>query len=281
MLFARGNDAIDFNPTTSDGTLTTHGSDFYWAFFSLFAVSTIVYGVFTARKPSSERIFYNMFLAVSVITALTYFTMAANLGQTPITVEYSSHQVDGTREIFYARFIGWFLTAPIVLSAVLLLTDLHYSEIGFAVMSNEIWVLGALIGSLVSSLYKWGYFTFGVAGLIYVTYVLFMPGRRAVARVGDSDVSRVYIVSAGAITFIGYLYPLAWALTYGANVLSLDSEAVFFGVLDLIIVSLGFYFTWAIPTSALSKLGLVENLRGRVTSEAKTVPPRTSDATAA
>lgn len=54
------------------------------------------------------------------------------------------------------------------------------------------------------------------------------------AQVLGPDVHRVF-VSCGVLTLVVWLgYPIAWGLCEGGNVISPDSEAIFYGVLDLI-----------------------------------------------
>jgi bacteriorhodopsin len=55
---------------------------------------------------------------ITMIASIAYFSMASNLGWTPIAVEFqrSNHRVSGIyREIFYVRYIDWFLTTPLLL----------------------------------------------------------------------------------------------------------------------------------------------------------------------
>ena len=48
------------------------------------------------------------------------------------------------------------------------------------------------------------------------------------------DVYRVY-VSCGVLTLVVWTcYPIAWGVAEGGNVISPDSEAVFYGVLDFL-----------------------------------------------
>jgi len=278
MLVARGNDALNVNPVDgANNALTTHGSDFYWAFFSLFAVATIGFAAFSFRKPRSDRVFYHLFAAVSAITAIAYFTMGADLGFTLIVTEYSQHQAAGTRQIFYARAIDQFLAFPLIVAAPLLLTDLLWSQIAFVLFAVDAAVIMRLIGSLITSMYKWGYFTFGLAAWIYVAVALLSSGRAGAVR---NDAGFVYTITSSVIIFLGALYFLAWALSEGANVISLDSEAVFYGVLDLLFqTGLGVYFIWSVKNLALERFGLRESRNSIV--ETKSAAPRASDATVA
>ena len=277
MIFARDNNALDMNPPTAVNNLTTHGSDFYWAFTALFALSAITFAVLSFRVAIKDRVFYHIFAVVMTITTISYFTMAADLGVTPIQSEFSQHQVDGTREIFYVRYINGFLTAPLVVLAPLLLTTLNTWQILAALFAVEANVVTRLIAALVQSQYKWGYFAMGIAAYIYVGHVLLGPGRLGAVSIG-SDVGRPYIITSGIIVFIGFLYFLAFGLSEGGNVITVDSEAVFYGVLDLIgTLGVGVYFLWAVRAVGLDRLAWRESRESHLE---KSAGPRASDATA-
>lgn len=49
-----------------------------------------------------------------------------------------------------------------------------------------------------------------------------------------SDVGRVYLWCGALTAFLWTLYPVAWGLCEGGNVISADSEAAFYGVLDVL-----------------------------------------------
>jgi len=51
---------------------------------------------------------------------------------------------------------------------------------------------------------------------------------------GLSTVRSSYMMLAGLLTFVWMLYPICWALCEGGNVISSDSEAVFYGILDFL-----------------------------------------------
>jgi len=51
---------------------------------------------------------------------------------------------------------------------------------------------------------------------------------------GGSTIRSSYMMLAGLLTFVWMLYPICWALCEGGNVISSDSEAVFYGILDFI-----------------------------------------------
>lgn len=77
-------------------------------------VSTFAFIGHSFTKPRSHRIFHYITAAITLVAAIAYFTMGADLGQVPIDVEFrrSNPKVSGSngnnsREIFYVRYIDW------------------------------------------------------------------------------------------------------------------------------------------------------------------------------
>lgn len=98
------------NGKSSDINITTHGSDWYWAVCAVMTIATFTFVGLSTRKPRSERIFYYITAAITMVASIAYFSMGSNLGWTPIDVEFvrSNPVVSGmNREIFYVRYIDW------------------------------------------------------------------------------------------------------------------------------------------------------------------------------
>lgn len=98
------------NGQSSDINLTTRGSDWYWAVCAVMTVATIAFIGTAWTKPRTDRIFHYITGGITMIAAISYFSMASNLGWTPIAVQFrrSDHRVAGVyREIFYVRYIDW------------------------------------------------------------------------------------------------------------------------------------------------------------------------------
>ena len=64
-----------------------------------------------------------------------------------------------------------------------------------------------------------------------VFYELAVVGRANAKRLGD-DVHRVFLVCGVLTLFVWMLYPIAWGLCEGGNVITPNDEAVFYGCLD-------------------------------------------------
>ncbi|KAL8796820.1 MAG: hypothetical protein Q9195_000903 [Heterodermia aff. obscurata] len=248
-LSPRANDVFLHNPSTVNGatadiTITTHGSDWYWAVCSVMTVATLGFIGLSFTKPRTHRIFHYITSLVTMVAAIAYFTMGADLGFTPIAVEFSrsNPRVHGTyRSIFYVRYIDCFgtdkkdarvITTPLLLLDLLLTAGLPWPTILFTLLVDEIMIITGLIGALVVSNYKWAYYVFGCAALSVVAWTLTITARKHATALGG-DVSRVYLICGCLTIFLWFLYPIAWGLCEGGNVIAPDSEAVFYGILDL------------------------------------------------
>jgi bacteriorhodopsin len=237
----RGNDALRVNPDNgyytgpSDINITTHGSDWYWAVTAVMAISTLIFVGLSFTVPRRARIFHYITAAITMTASIAYFTMASNLGYTAIRVEFgrSDSKVAGLyREIFYVRYIDWVITTPLLLLDLLLTAGLPWPTVLWTIFLDEVMIVTGLVGALVASDYKWGYFVFAMVALFGIAHNIMIVGRSHATVIGP-DVSRVFLMCGVLTTFLWFLYPIAWGVSEGGNIIAPDSEAVFYGVLDI------------------------------------------------
>ncbi|KAL9603235.1 MAG: hypothetical protein Q9219_001254 [cf. Caloplaca sp. 3 TL-2023] len=238
-----GNGALDANghppPHGVNGQIsaigiTTRGSDWYWTVTAVMTVSTMAFIGLSFTKPRNRRIFHYITAGITLVAAIAYFTMGADLGQTPITVEFirSDPKVSGTatnqdREIFYVRYVDWSITTPLLLLDLLLTAGMPWPTLLYTILLNEVMVITGLIGAL------WGYFVFGFVAFLWVAWTVTITARKHASSLGN-DISRTYTICGVWTIFLWFLYPIAWGLCEGGNVISPDSEAVFYGILDIL-----------------------------------------------
>lgn len=227
---------IDFAGGKADVAITVQGSDWYWAVCATMAASTLIFLGLAYTKPREHRLFHYITAGITMVASIAYFSMASNIGWAPITIEFQrgSPVVAGTtREIFYVRYIDWFITTPLLLTDLLLTAALPWPTILWAIFVDWIMIITGLVGALVASSYKWGYYTFGCLALLYIGYVLTWEGRKNASLMGD-DIGKAFLTCGSLTVFLWFLYPVAWGLCEGGNVISSDGEAVFYGILDLL-----------------------------------------------
>lgn len=157
--------AYTVNGATADIAQTVRGSDFYFAICAVMGASAFTVLALSFRKHRRDRIFHYITASILSVATIAYFSMGANLGFTPIAVEFHRNdpQVRGAyRQVFYARYIDWFITTPLLLLDLLLTAGMPWPTIFWVILCDWIMIITGLIGALVVSRYKWGYFAFGI-----------------------------------------------------------------------------------------------------------------------
>ena len=67
----------------------------------------------------------------------------------------------------------------------------------------------------------------------WVAWTVTWTARKHALAIG-ADVHKTYLICGVWTIFLWFLYPIAWGISEGGNVIAPDSEAVFYGILDLL-----------------------------------------------
>lgn len=263
-LFIRGNEAMSLNPPTgTDLHLTTHGSDWVWAVFSLFGVVSLGFVAASYYRASKERLFFYNSAISAFFIAISAYTVASDLGFTSIQAEFNhetvsdSTKVPGLRQIFYSRHVAWFLAFPPLIVNFGVYAAVPWSTLLFTLLNVEIWVVLLLIGALIHSTYKWGYFAFAVSAYLLSAWHLCYSFRRHAIEFGHNT-TWTTTLTASATTLLMMLYSICWGLSEGGNVISPDGEAVFYGVLDISLFAIvAGYFLFVTRDVNFEELGII------------------------
>lgn len=251
-LVKRGNRAVHVNPAkTTDIHLTEHGSDFLWSVFSVFALMTLIYASFYfylefSNASQFKRYTFAAPFLISLFLSLSYFTWASNLGWCSIQAEFRSEDVydnksgkyPNVRQIFYCKYIAWVFVWPIQLFLIEVagisinqteqvngLWEMIHSLL-IQIIGYEYWILSILVGSLIHSTYKWGYWTVGICVQLFI---LFLHAKR---QIGDLRIRGFTLIMYCTAIICILLYNVCWGLADGGNAITVDSDAVFYGILD-------------------------------------------------
>jgi bacteriorhodopsin len=167
--------------------------------------------------------------------AVTYFAQAADLGWK--AVEQTDHL---TRQIFYARYINWVISFPALSLSLGLLSGMSWTTIVVNIFLAWFWILSYLAASFTTTSYKWGFFAFGTFAYIILAMSTINESRESAAALG---IGRDYTILSGWVNLVWLLYPIAFGLSDGGQVIGVTGGAIFFGVLDVLllpVVSVGF-----------------------------------------
>ncbi|KAI0818569.1 heat shock protein 30 [Irpex lacteus] len=247
--------SLDQNPPNADRHITPGGSDWLWAVFAIMALSALAMVVTSFMRPRGTRFFHNIATIILTTSTIAYFSMASDLGATPVRAEFSrGNTVD--RQIFFVRYIQWFINFPLLLIMILYTTGMALSDILTTAFFAWVVVVTGLVGALTPTTYKWGYFVMGIAGLFYIWSVLLFHGPSTTFAAGQG-MRTGFIRGAGFAAFITMLYPIAWGCSEGGNVISPTGEMIWYGILDLILGPLFlFYFVWGLRNVDYGAFGL-------------------------
>jgi len=230
IILERTNDALKINHPVGEHHLSTAGSDWLWTVCAIYCIGLLAVLGTTYIARAGERIFHYLFTIAFFVGSIAYFAVASDLGNVAIQ---QTEGDDKTRQIFYAKYINWFLTWPTLLVAVGLISGVSWTTIIYNIFLSWTWVISYLIGSLITTTYKWGFFTFGTVAYFLLATSLLWTGSITSKRLG---VQRHYLGLTSYLSFIFMLYPIAWGLDDGGNEISVTSGWIFVGILDVLTV---------------------------------------------
>jgi len=231
ILDAR-NDALRTHPPAGDRYLTTNGSNWLWAVTAVFGVTLLALFAHKFRARAGERFFHYLFIVANFVGMIAYFAMAADLAWDAIT-QRNNRGKGLTRQIFWAKYVFWVVSFPAIIIALGVLSGIAWATIFFNVFLSWIWMISYLIAAYTRSNYKWGFFAFGVLAHLFLALSTLQHGMRSATRVG---IRRDYTMLSGYANFLWLLYPIAWGISDGGNVIGVTSSFIFFGILDLLLV---------------------------------------------
>ncbi|KAK8854499.1 hypothetical protein IAR55_003237 [Kwoniella newhampshirensis] len=229
---------------------TSHvGHNALWVVFAIFTLALVGVIFLTIRTEKRNRLFHGISALVLTIAMISYFAMAAGLGISYVPIH--NHGVQGSlhhlfRQEFWARYIDWLFTTPLLLLSLCSLAGLSPATTLAVILTDVAMVVLGLLGSLVDARWKrgeatrWGFFTVSTAAFLIVWGILFTGGLKAASYRNKNTKGLFTLLSIG--TFLVWAaYPVVFALGEGANKIGVDAEVIAYGVLD-VIAKVGFTY---------------------------------------
>jgi len=158
---------------------------------------------------------------VCFIASLAYLTMSMGYG-------YTVRCCDG-RQFYYARYVDWTITTPLMLWEIVDYTNAPQNERIFLLAMDVLMIIGGLIGALVCGGEKWAFFGFSI--LCFIPILWFLCALEAQAKEGHLRIFRS-IMNLTVLSW--FFYPIVWILAEGTGVLCANAEAICYTVLDII-----------------------------------------------
>ncbi|CAO1629133.1 unnamed protein product [Sympodiomycopsis kandeliae] len=210
--------------------ITNAGKTYLWIVFGIMTFGFVVFTAVSQKVAYRYRTLYVTTLLINGIAAISYFAMATGIGEAYIPEGPGA--TSPTRQIFVARYIDWLFTTPLLLLDLTLLAGLPAGEIIVVVIADIIMIVTGLIGGLHPSLhFRWGFFTFSCAALLYVFYAL-VGSARSYAFVRSPKVGSLYNQLSVVLVIVWTLYPVVFVFAEGTGKISSDTEVLYFCILD-------------------------------------------------
>ena len=142
---------------------------------------------------------------------------------------------DVQRQVFYARYIDWALTTPLLLLDLCLLAGLNGAHITMAIIADIIMILTGLFAAFGTegTPQKWGWYAIACIAFLVVIWHLVVNGR-AQANNKHASVATLFSSLAAFTIVIWTAYPIIWGFADGARHLSVDGEIIAYAVLDIL-----------------------------------------------
>ena len=122
--------------------------------------------------------------------------------------KHKEYELHIFREVYWARYVDWSVTTPLLLLDLSFLAGLPGANILVAVVADVIMILTGLFAALtVESRAKWGWYAMACIAYLIVVYQLAINGRGVVAN-KDKKTSTFYIAIASFTLVLWTIYPM-------------------------------------------------------------------------
>jgi len=199
-------------------------------FLGMFIGSIVFFYMGISRKVNTVSHVLTFFIAA--VASASYYAMWAGLG-----VEYKT--TDTTpRVIFWARYLDWIVTLPLILTNLALMSRSDTPTILSLVGNIVLYVICGLIGALTVAPYKYMWWVGGLVFLIIVFVHLLQRLNNAEGYGGDALKGLTWLTILCWI-----VYPIVWIVgSEGTGALGLSQEVGIITIVDLIAkIGFGFY----------------------------------------
>lgn len=260
VLEERANWALGVNPPTAARHLTTNGSNWLWAVFAVFLLSFLIHAALSLKPRHGERIFSYIFTVALLAGTLAYFAHASDLGSYAIRTSSGYWRRYPSYQIFWPKYAFWAVAWPAIILALGLLSGYSWATILFGIGLAWLWVFSYFISAMTATSYKWGFYALGTIAWLGLA-MLTLTGRKRATGLG---VGKHYSGLAGWTNLIWLLYPIAFGISDGGNIIGVTGAFIFFGILDLLLLPvLAAAFIFLARRWDYSRLGLNFTQDGR------------------
>jgi len=213
-----------------------------WVVFVIMVIASIVFTIRSWNVPVQRRLYHVITTIITLTAALSYFAMASGQATSYhcISVKDSHKHVPDThhdvcREVYWARYVDWSITTPLLLLDLCLLAGIDGAHTLMAIVADLIMVLGGLFAAYgrENTVQKWGWYAIACIAYLFVVWHVAVHGANMVRAKGDR-VSKLFGGLAALTLILWTAYPIVWGVADGARRASVDTEIIAYAILDVL-----------------------------------------------
>ena len=164
----------------------------------------------------AKRLYHVITTLIVIFASISYFAMATGHGVSihTTTIRSQHEHVPDTfheiqREVYWARYVDWALTTPLLLLDLSLLAGMNGAHITMAIIADIIMILTGLFAAFGSegTPQKWGWYTIACIAYLVVVWHLAINGRDS-AQANSRKVGSFFLAIAGFTLVIWTAYPM-------------------------------------------------------------------------
>lgn len=205
------------------------------------AASTMYFYMAAMKKSGDAQFFEGLTMMITGIATVAYLTMFSGVGRIYI------HD----RKFFYARYIDWILTTPLMLWDILALAGASSSEIMLTCGIDMLMIGFGVVGGATPGYKKWIFWVLACLCFMHVVGVLM---KYLSSEKFGGAAKKLYGQVAWLTIILWTFYPIVWVLAEGGHFVSCTAEAGLYMVLDVLSKCL-FGFVIVGSRSALDAVG--------------------------
>ncbi|KAI4283451.1 MAG: hypothetical protein L6R38_002134 [Xanthoria sp. 2 TBL-2021] len=222
-------------------TASATGHRALWVVFVIMLISSLAFYIMAFRVPVQKRLFHILTAFITTFATLSYYAMAVGdgVGKNKITIKHTQKHFPDTydvvyREVYWARYVDWSVTTPLLLLDLCFLAGLNGASILVAVVADIIMILTGLFAAFtVDESPKWGWYAMACIAYLVVIYQLALNGRQMAMQ--KNKKTATFFAAIGGFTLILWtVYPIIWGIADGSRNINVDSEIIAYAVLDIL-----------------------------------------------
>ncbi|EWC45588.1 hypothetical protein DRE_05446 [Drechslerella stenobrocha 248] len=211
-----------------------------WVLFVLMLLSTISFIGIAWRVAIPKRLFYQLTTYVLLVSTISYYAMATGGGWSIHRVwatEGHKHDLPDThhvvlQQVFWARYVDWLVTTPIILFILGAVSGLSGSNILNLIVANVTMNLTVLFSTFSHHRKaKWGWYAMSWIAFAAVAWNLAVNARATAQRRGAQG---VYNPLAIYTVVVWTTYVVIWGVGGLSRTLTPDGEAIAYAILDIL-----------------------------------------------